>query len=196
MPAPVRMRWLDSYIEQTRTRDIETLDGRRDPVRLRAYLEALALNTAGVVTDKTLYDAAAVNARTGEAYERLPHDLLIVDKVPAWLSNRLKRLVRGPRRYLVDPALVAALLRVDGRALIRDGDLLGRLPDTFVRWLRDELGDRFVAGVVLHTGPRASTSWTRGSSPPPSASCGSETRTGRESRVLGWSSDRRRPGPA
>ncbi|MBL8944098.1 MAG: hypothetical protein JNK45_13160, partial [Myxococcales bacterium] len=22
-------------------------------------------------------------------------------------------------------------------------------------WLRDELGDRFVAGVVLHTGPRA-----------------------------------------
>lgn len=23
-----------------------------------------------------------------------------------------------------------------------------------LRWLRDELGDRFVAGVVLHTGPR------------------------------------------
>jgi hypothetical protein len=22
-------------------------------------------------------------------------------------------------------------------------------------WLRDEFGDRFVAGVVLHTGPRA-----------------------------------------
>ena len=23
-----------------------------------------------------------------------------------------------------------------------------------LRWLRDELGDRFVAGIVLHTGPR------------------------------------------
>ncbi|MEV7804875.1 DUF4143 domain-containing protein [Microbispora sp. NPDC088329] len=213
MPDPVRMRWLDSYIEQTLTRDIETLDGRRDPVRLRAYLDALALNTAGVVTDKTLYDAAGVNARTGEAYERLLRDLLIVDKVPAWFSNRLKRLIRGPKRYLADPALVAALLRVDEQAVLRDGDLLGRLLDTFVvqqlraeapvcdsrpriyhlrqdqgrhevdivlelgmgrvigievkaaatprhddakhlRWLRDELGDRFVAGVVLHTGPR------------------------------------------
>ncbi|WP_208868335.1 DUF4143 domain-containing protein [Microbispora triticiradicis] len=213
MPPSVRARWLDSYIEQTLTRDIETLDGRRDPVRLRAYMEALALNTAGVVTDKTLYDAAAVNARTGEAYERLLRDLLVADKVPAWFSNRLKRLIRGSKRYLVDPALVAALLRVDERAILRDGDLLGRLLDTFVvqqlraeapvcdsrpriyhlrqdqgrhevdiilelgmgrvigievkvaatprhddakhlRWLRDELGDRFVAGVVLHTGPR------------------------------------------
>jgi hypothetical protein len=24
-----------------------------------------------------------------------------------------------------------------------------------LEWLRDELGDRFIAGVVLHTGPRA-----------------------------------------
>jgi hypothetical protein len=109
MPGTVRGRWLDSYVEQTLTRDIETLDGRRDPTRLRAYLEALALNTAGVVTDKTLYDAASVNARTGEAYERLLRDLLLLDKIPAWFSNRLKRLIRGSKRYVVDPALVAAL---------------------------------------------------------------------------------------
>lgn len=106
MPASVRTRWLDSYVEQTLTRDIETLDRRRDPVRLRAYLEALALNTAGVVTDKTLYDAAAVNARTGESYERLLRDLLILDKIPAWFSNRLKRLIRGSKRYIIDPGLV------------------------------------------------------------------------------------------
>ncbi|MEZ0072927.1 putative AAA+ superfamily ATPase [Planotetraspora sp. GP83] len=213
MEPVVRERWLASYIEQTLTRDIESLDGRRDPVRLRAYFEAMALNTAGVVTDKTLYESAAVNARTGEAYERLLRDLLLVDKIPAWFSNRLKRLVRSPKRYVVDPALVAALLRADPEAVLRDSDLLGRVIDTFVAqqlraevpicrskpriyhlrqdqgrhevdivlelgmgrviaievkagaaprtdaakhlaWLRDELGDRFVAGVVLHTGSR------------------------------------------
>ncbi|GAA4193235.1 DUF4143 domain-containing protein [Microbispora amethystogenes] len=130
-----------------------------------------------------------------------------------WAGSRSRSCYRGSKRYLVDPALVAALLRVDERAVLRDGDLLGRLLDTFVvqqlraeapvcdsrpriyhlrqdqgrhevdiilelgmgrvigvevkatatprhddakhlRWLRDELGDRFVAGVVLHTGPR------------------------------------------
>jgi predicted AAA+ superfamily ATPase len=134
--------------------------------------------------------------------------------VPAWSSNRLKRLARRPKRYLIDAALIAAALRIDARSAMRDGNLLGRIIDTFVvaqlrpelgasssrprlhhlraaqgrheidlvaelagggliaievkagaapdradgrhlAWLRDEIGDRFQAGVVLHTGPRA-----------------------------------------
>jgi uncharacterized protein len=125
----------------------------------------------------------------------------------------LKRLNLTPKRYLVDPALAAGALRVGDDAVLRDGDLLGRLLDTFVcaqlrallpvsrsrprlfhlrkaggsreidlvvelgggrviglevkvdaspgrrdtrhlAWLRDELGERFVAGLVLHTGPK------------------------------------------
>lgn len=31
----------------------------------------------------------------------------------------------------------------------------GRDDAAHLRWLRDQLGDRFVAGVVLHTGPRS-----------------------------------------
>lgn len=139
---------------------------------------------------------------------------MIAERVPAWTSSRLKRLARRPKRYLVDPALIAAALRIDDRSVMRDGNLLGRILDTFVaaqlrpelgisptrprlhhlrtdrgrheidliaelaggrligieikagtatdradgrhlRWLRDEIGDRFLAGVVLHTGPRA-----------------------------------------
>jgi uncharacterized protein len=30
-----------------------------------------------------------------------------------------------------------------------------RADATHLAWLRDELGDRFVGGVVLHTGPRS-----------------------------------------
>src|SRR5665811_1156645 len=115
------------------------------------------------------------------------------------------------RRYIVDPALLAYLLRLDVQGVLRDGDLLGRMLDTFVvaqlrpeiaisthrprlhhlrtkegrqevdlllelggdrvigievkasaaatgddakhlAWLRDELGERFLAGVVLYTG--------------------------------------------
>jgi len=137
----------------------------------------------------------------------------VLEWLPSWSSNRLKRLVRVPKRHLIDPALAAAALRLDVNAILRDGDMLGRIIDGFVtaqlraqaaispgrqrlyhvrsdqgrheidlliemgaqravaieikadaapsldaakhlRWLKGELGERFVLGIVLHTGPR------------------------------------------
>jgi uncharacterized protein len=55
-------------------------------------------------------------------------------------SNRLNRLTRAPKRYLTESALVGPLLGVSERSVIRDGDLLGRLVDTFVlQQLRPEV---------------------------------------------------------
>ena len=209
-----RQAWLESYVDDLLTHDIEaTEDRRRDRQRLRRYFEAYALSSAGVAGHKTIYDAAEVNKATAGAYEGLLEGLLVAEAVPAWRSNRLKRLVHQPKRYLVDPALIAAALRTDVAGVMRDGDLLGRVLDTFVAaqlrpelavsasrprlhhlrteqgrheidligelaggqligievkagsavtaadarhlaWLRDELGDRFAAGTVLHTGSR------------------------------------------
>lgn len=207
-----RARWLDGYVEQLLTRDATSIEPRRDPARLRRYFEAYALNTAGMVSDTTLLRAAGINRKTAVAYEHLLANLFIVEAMPAWTSNRLRRLSLSPKRYFVDPAVPAAALRLDANAVLRDGDLLGRLLDTFVAaqlraesaasasrprlyhlreehgrrevdllaevggrellafevkadaapsrdsgkhlaWLRDRLGERFLAGVVFHTGP-------------------------------------------
>jgi len=119
---------------------VQELSGRRDPERLRRYFEALALNSAGLPEDQTLYTAAGIDHRTATQYERLLENLFVLDVVPAWMTNRLKRLVKTPKRYLVDPALMSAALRLDARAIMRDGDLLGRVFDTFVAaQLRPEL---------------------------------------------------------
>lgn len=206
-----RRRWVESYVDQLLTRDALTIDGGRDPARLGRYFEAYALNSAGLADEKTIYDAAGINRRTALAYKRLLENLMVVDELPAWTSNRLSRLIRAPKRYLVDPSLLAGALGIDTAAVLRDGDLLGRLLDTFVTaqlraeatvaetrtrlyhlrqeqgrheidlivelggqrvigieikagsapsaddarhlgWLQDQIGDRFVAGVVLHTG--------------------------------------------
>jgi uncharacterized protein len=208
-----RRAWLEGYVDQLLSRDVETFYGRRDPRLLRRYFEALALSTAGMAESKTLYEAAGIDRKTAIAYERLLTNLLVLDTLPAWMSNRLSRLVKTGKRYLVDPSLIAAALRLDETAVLRDGDLLGRILDTFVVaqirpevelspsrprlhhlrardgghevdliaelpadgalaieikataapsasdarhlvWMRDRLGDRFLAGAVLHTGPR------------------------------------------
>lgn len=212
-----RSMWLASYLQDLLTHDVEELDEprtrHRDTDRLRRYFEAYALSSAGVTEHKTIFDAAGVTRVTATGYEDLLTRLLVVDQLPAWSSNRLKRLVRTPKRYVIDAALVAAALRLSAQAVINDGDMLGRTIDTFVvaqlrpevvvaqseprlyhlrteagrhevdvvvelgggrvlgieikataapgdadarhlRWLRQELGDRMIAGVILHTGPR------------------------------------------
>lgn len=214
-----RRNWLESYIANLVVHDIEFAprsgSGRHiDPERVRRYFESCALNTAGVVDHRQIYEGALLSKQTGEAYGDLLGRLMIIDQVPAWTSNRFSRLVKQGKRYLVDPSLVGAALNLDTDSVMADGSMLGRIIDTFVvaqlrpelavsrsrprlfhlrtkegrqeidlvaelgggrligfeikasaaptrsdakhlAWLRDQIGDRFVAGVVFHTGPMA-----------------------------------------
>jgi predicted AAA+ superfamily ATPase len=136
----LRRRWLDSYVDQIVARDGASVDGGRDPVRIRRYLQACAANTAGTVIHKTLYDAAEVNRLTAVGYDRLLTALLVIDPLPAWSTNRLSRLTSTPKRHLAEPALLGPLIGVDAASVLRDPDLLGRLLDSFVvAQLRPEL---------------------------------------------------------
>ena len=209
-----RQRWLDGYVSQIITRDPTGTVGARNPALLLRYLEAYALHSAGVVEAKSIYEAAGIDKRTGASYEQVLENVFVVESLPAWKTNRLKRLVQSPKRYILDAGLMAAILRVDQAAILHDDKLLGRVIDTFVAsqlrgelevcatrprlyhlrdtdgrrevdivaelagervlafevkasssvtthdarhlaWMRDELADRFIAGVVFHTGPRA-----------------------------------------
>jgi predicted AAA+ superfamily ATPase len=138
--SPQRRLWLDSYIDDLTTRDVESVDARRDPARLRRYLTTLALNLAGQPSDASLFRNAGINAKTADAYDRVLTNLAVLEIVPAWASNRLKRLTRAGKRYLVDTALAAAAADVSEHEIIRDGDLRGRWFDAFaVMQLRAEL---------------------------------------------------------
>jgi uncharacterized protein len=151
MSPAARAAWLDSYLDQVVTRDAPNMESVRDPARLRRYFETYALNTAGTVADSTIYEAAGVNRRTADSYERLLTNMFLVEAVPSWTSNRLHRLSSRPKRYVTDPALAANLIGVDQRAVLRDGDLLGRLLDTFVTsQIRAELAVATTRPRVYH----------------------------------------------
>ncbi len=128
----VRRGWLDSYIEQLLVHDRAGSDQNPDPVRLGAFFTAYALNSAGIVNDATLNEAAGLDRRTSRSYTTLLSDLGIVAELPAWSTNRLKRLARGPKRYIADTGLWGAAVGADVALAMSNGDLLGRLIDTFV----------------------------------------------------------------
>lgn len=209
----LRMRWLRGYVDQLVARDAAGSGEERDPRKLRRYLQTIGVNSAGIPDHKTLYDAAGISRSTALAYDTLLEALFVTEQVPAWSTNRLSRLTRAPKRYIVEPALLATLTGLDAQGALQDVDVLGRLLDSFVVaqlrselevcdmtvtmfhvrlehgrreadlvleapdgrvvaievkataaptldmarhliWLRDQLGDTFVRGILFHTGPR------------------------------------------
>src|SRR5262245_49554824 len=82
-------------------------------------------NAESVAAHKTIYDAAGVAKATAVEYENLLMRLLIADQMPAWTSNRLKRLVHAPKRYLVDAALIPVALRLTAQAVMPTGTFSG-----------------------------------------------------------------------
>lgn len=208
----IRDDWLRSYIEQMLAHDVPGIRNGETQLKFAEFFQAYALNSSGIVNDNTLYQAVGLDRRTARSHIRLLADIGVIAEIPAWSSNRLKRLSRSPKRYVADTGLWGAAVRADLDLVMNDGDLLGRLIDTFVAnqlraeaavdpirpqlyhlrdrdgrhevdlifdlgargiigieikahsapsrhharhlvWLRDRLGDRFIAGVILHTGP-------------------------------------------
>ena len=92
--------WLESYADQVALRDARLHGDAPDAARLQRYLEACAIGSAGAAHHKTLYDAAGISRKTALAYDALLQDLMVIDHLPAWSTNRLKRLSRTPKRYV------------------------------------------------------------------------------------------------
>jgi predicted AAA+ superfamily ATPase len=210
----LRQAWLEAYLDHVVHREVGPLENRRDPVRLRRWIQATALLTAGTPNLSTLTDAAGVDRRTGQAYDDVLIRLYLLELLPAWHSNRLSRLTSQPKRHVLDTALAATAAGLAAGDILRDGGLLGSLLESFViaqlqpeanlrtpkarlhhlrsqggttevdivvdlgagrvvcievkasgavqqrdarhlKTLRTALGDRFLRGVVLHTGPYA-----------------------------------------
>ena len=124
--------WLESYADQVALRDARTHGAEPDAYRLQRYLEAYAINSGRVVQHKTVYDAAGISRKTALSYDALLRDLMVVNELPAWATNRLKRLTRAPKRYMVDSGLLGGILRVGIDDVMASGDLLGTMIETFV----------------------------------------------------------------
>jgi len=127
----IRDDWLRSYIEQMLAHDVPGDRNGEAQVKIAEFFQAYALNSAGIVNDNTLYEAVGLDRRTARSHTKLLADIGVIAEVPAWSSNRLKRLARSPKRYVADTGLWGAAVRADLDLVMRDGYLLGRLIDTF-----------------------------------------------------------------
>lgn len=183
-------------------------DEGRDATRLLRTMRVLATLSAQAVPDQRIWESADVNKVTWKHYDDLLARTHLSAPIPAFESNRLKRLTAYPKRFLADTAMALALAELTVADLRADPSTAGRYLESYVlqqlrpqvdrvggalmhvrtgagehevdavvevgrrllgvevklgtrptradarqlEWLRDQLGDRFAHGFVVHTG--------------------------------------------
>ena len=106
------MRWRRNFVRTYLERDIPQLGPRIPAAMLERLWTMLAHQQGGLLNVAVIARSLGVDAKTVNRYVDLLVDLLLVRRLPPWISNAGKRLVRAPKVYLRDSGIVHALLRI------------------------------------------------------------------------------------
>lgn len=108
-------RWQLEYVTSIIERDILDVAEVKDTREIPRLLELLANQTASLLNVSATATALGHTRPTIERHLSILEKLFLVRRLPAWHSNRNKRLVKTPKIHLCDSGVAAALagLRAD-----------------------------------------------------------------------------------
>ena len=127
-----RATWYRDYIETLVQRDVRSLARIASLDALPRLLTLAAGQTARLLNISDLAGPFQLSRPTIRDYVTLLERLFLVDELPAWHANHLKRLVRTPKLHVGDTGFAAALLGMDADALLGERQIYGRMLETFV----------------------------------------------------------------
>ena len=131
-PGRRQANWHYDHVDALIQHDIRDLARIRRLEILPQLLEAAASQTARLFNLSHLAAPFEVSRPTIRNYVTLLERVFLLERLPAWHSNRLSRLVKRPKLHLCDTGVASALLGMDGPALAYDRSLFGQLLETFV----------------------------------------------------------------
>jgi len=113
---PVRRgAWFDSYVSTILQRDVLELSRIDDLSLLPRLLRLAAARAGGLLNVSEFSRSLAAPLTTLKRHLALFEATFLVQTVPAWSTNRGKRLVKSPKLYLSDSGLLAHLLGWNGK---------------------------------------------------------------------------------
>ncbi len=127
-----RAKWYQDHVDALVQRDVRDLARVRQLEILPRLLAGAAGQTARMFNVSDLAAPFEVSRPTIRDYVTLLERVFLLERIPAWHSNRLSRLIKRPKLHLCDTGIASALLGMDGPALAYDRTLLGQLLETFV----------------------------------------------------------------
>jgi uncharacterized protein len=126
-----RARWYESYVTTLLQREVRDLSRVEDLAAFPRLLALAAARTAQLTNMSDLSRAAGLPTSTLRRYMALLEGVFLVHYLPAWSTNRTKRVTRSPKLHLTDSGLAAHLVGLEMKGTPGRGLNLGGLLETF-----------------------------------------------------------------
>jgi uncharacterized protein len=131
-PRPARRaRWYESYVTTLLQREVRDLAQVEDLATFPRLLALAAARTAQLTNLSDLARAAGLPNTTLRRYMALLEGVFLLHYLPAWSTNRTKRVTRSPKLHLTDSGLASHLVGLDEGVTAGAGVNLGALVETF-----------------------------------------------------------------
>ncbi|MDD5585512.1 MAG: ATP-binding protein [Alphaproteobacteria bacterium] len=144
--------WLDGYLTTLLQRDVRQLAEIEKIPALPNIVKILAARAGGLLNDADCARDAKLNAVTYRRYRTLLQQLFLITLVPPWYRNIGKRLVKSPKLFFADTALLCHQLGVNLESLQRQNPgLFGHVLENFVASeLTKQLSTIIDGGALYH----------------------------------------------
>lgn len=125
-------QWRRSYLRDIAEREVPETFKIRNPELLSRIMELLAWRTGSLLRISELAKAFAVHRLTLERYLAYLERVYLVRRIPAWHSNKTKRLTKSPKIHFIDCGLAATLADFPMDNQEKNRVYLGHLCESFV----------------------------------------------------------------
>jgi predicted AAA+ superfamily ATPase len=127
-----RRDWFAAYVTTILQRDVRDLADIEHLSAMPRILSLIAARAGALLNTSELSRTSGLPNSTLQRYLALLEHTFLVHLIPAWSSNRSKRLIKTPKVALVDTALLAHLAGITSRRMRREPGLVGPLLENFV----------------------------------------------------------------
>ncbi len=127
-----RQDWYLDYIDAVVQRDVRDIAAVDQLDRMPRLLRVLAEHSGQLINHTGIGAAIGLNHVTTQRYTAIFEQLYLIQTLPPWHSNALKRLTKTPKLHFLDAGLLGALRGVTPERVARDRGIFGPILESFV----------------------------------------------------------------
>jgi len=127
-----RSSWYRNYVKNIISRDVLDISKIQSIEALPKLLGSAVNLTGQLFNVSKIASKLQMTTNTVRGYLNLLEHHFLIERLPSWHANRMKRLIKTPKIHITDTGLASALLKVSSHHLINQRSLLGQLVESFV----------------------------------------------------------------